>query len=163
LAHCFNMVMKSRLPKNAGEFLDLLITHLVIKKDLLYVFFWVIPQRLNFICRRFGTLFHLHRQIGVEFYTYLPIKMEQTDCSETSAYKTQTPGEFLHLPAYENWTQSVPKRRHIKFRHRGITQKKTYNIQNKAKVWNQDRLVFLDFVCLLTVVVRRGQFSIDGL
>jgi len=30
--------------------------------------------------------------------------------------------------------QSVPKRRHIKFRRRGITQKKAYNIQNKAKV-----------------------------
>jgi hypothetical protein len=33
---------------------------------LLYVFFWVIPRRLNFIRRRFGTLylFHLHRQEG---------------------------------------------------------------------------------------------------
>jgi hypothetical protein len=33
---------------------------------ILYVFFWVIPRRLNFICRRFGTLylFHLHRQEG---------------------------------------------------------------------------------------------------
>jgi len=30
--------------------------------------------------------------------------------------------------------QSVPKRRHIKFRHRGITKKKAYNIQNTAKV-----------------------------
>jgi hypothetical protein len=29
--------------------------------------------------------------------------------------------------------QSVPKRRHIKFRPRGIAQKKTYNIQNMAK------------------------------
>jgi len=28
--------------------------------------------------------------------------------------------------------------RHIKFRRRGITQKKTYNIQNTAKVWNQN-------------------------
>jgi len=28
--------------------------------------------------------------------------------------------------------------RHIKFRRRGITQKKTYNIQNKTKVWNQE-------------------------
>ena len=29
---------------------------------------WVIPRRLNFICRRFGTpcLFHLHRQLGVK-------------------------------------------------------------------------------------------------
>jgi len=33
--------------------------------------------------------------------------------------------------------QGVPKRRHIKFRRRGITQKKSHNIQNKAKVWNQ--------------------------
>ena len=34
----------------------------------MYVFFWVIPRRLNFICRRFGTLclFHIHRQVGVK-------------------------------------------------------------------------------------------------
>ena len=33
---------------------------------LLYAFFWVIPQRLKFICQRFGTLclFHFHRQVG---------------------------------------------------------------------------------------------------
>jgi hypothetical protein len=34
--------------------------------------------------------------------------------------------------------QIVSKRRRIQFRSRGITQKKTYNIQNKAKVWNQE-------------------------
>ena len=30
-----------------------------------YVSFWVVPRRLNYICRRFGTLylFHLHRQV----------------------------------------------------------------------------------------------------
>ena len=33
--------------------------------------------------------------------------------------------------------QSVPKRRDIKFRRRGITRKKAYNIQDTAKVWNQ--------------------------
>jgi len=40
--------------------------------NLLYSFFWVIPQHLNFICRRFGTLglFHHHRQCK-------PMKMEQ--------------------------------------------------------------------------------------
>jgi hypothetical protein len=34
---------------------------------MLYDFFWVIPRRLNFTCRRFGTLglFHLRRQVGV--------------------------------------------------------------------------------------------------
>jgi len=33
---------------------------------MLYGFFWVIPRRLKFIYRSFGTLclFHLHRQVG---------------------------------------------------------------------------------------------------
>ena len=37
------------------------------KIQLLYASFWVIPRRLNFVCRRFGTLclFHLHRQVVV--------------------------------------------------------------------------------------------------
>jgi len=35
-----------------------------------------------------NTLFHLHRQV------YLHMKMEQTECSETSAYKIQTPGNY---------------------------------------------------------------------
>jgi hypothetical protein len=39
-----------------------------------------------------------------------------------------------HLPAYEDGTDSVPICRHTKFRRRGITQKKTYNIYNTAKV-----------------------------
>jgi hypothetical protein len=53
-----------------------------------YAFFWVIPWRLNFICRPFGTLcpFHLHRQVGV--------KMERTECSEKLAYKIQTPRNY---------------------------------------------------------------------
>jgi len=34
--------------------------------------------------------------------------------------------------------QIVPKRRYIKFRRREITQKKEYNIQNTAKVSNQE-------------------------
>jgi hypothetical protein len=65
------------------------------------------PFRKSKSYLRFGTLclFHLHRQVGI-LHTYLSMKMGQ----------------------------SVPKRRHIKFRRRGITQKKTYNIQNTAKV-----------------------------
>jgi hypothetical protein len=38
---------------------------------------------------------------------------------------------FLKLPAYEDGTDSVPKHWHIKFRCRGITQKKAYN-ENKS-------------------------------
>ena len=49
------------------------------------------------------TLFHLHK--SCEFLFTSRMKMEQ----------------------------SVPKRRHIKFRHQGITQKKEYNVQNTAQ------------------------------
>ena len=55
---------------------------------ILYSFFWVITRRLNFMCRRFGTLFHFHR-----------------------------------LCAQEDGSDRVPKRRHFKFRRRGIAQK----------------------------------------
>jgi len=57
---------------------------------MLYAFFWVIPRRLEFIRRRFGTLclFHLHRQVD------LPTYEDGTECSDTSAYKLQTPGNY---------------------------------------------------------------------
>jgi hypothetical protein len=38
---------------------------------MMYDFFWIIPRR-----------------------TYLPMNMEQTECSETSVYKIQTPGNY---------------------------------------------------------------------
>jgi hypothetical protein len=41
---------------------------------------------------------------------------------------------IIYLLAYEDGTDSVPKRRHIKFRHQRIAQKKAYDIQNAAKV-----------------------------
>ena len=78
-----------------------------------------------------NTLFHLHRQVGEcrmnSTRTYLPMKMEQ----------------------------SVPKRRHIKFRRRGITQKKAYNIQEMAKVWNQElfHLILLFLITLILLLV----------
>jgi hypothetical protein len=55
---------------------------------MLYAFFWAIPWRLNFICQHFGTLcvFHLHGSVGM--------KLEQKECSETSAYKIHTPGNY---------------------------------------------------------------------
>jgi len=69
---------------------------------MLYAFFWVIPRRMNFIFRRFRTLclFHLHRRIGMKDVI------------------------TIRLWRWNRW--SVPKRRHIKFRRRGITQKKAY-------------------------------------
>ena len=54
----------------------------------LHAFFWVNPRRLKFICRRFGPLCLLH------LHTYPPMKMEQTEWSETSVYKIQMPGNY---------------------------------------------------------------------
>jgi len=76
-------------------------------KYLLYYLFRVVPRLLNFMCRRFGALFHLHRIL--------------------LAYTTHEEGTYI-----------VVKRRHIKFRRRGITRKQEYKIQNKAKVGNQE-------------------------
>ena len=46
-------------------------------------------------------MFHLHRQVDVSrmkvvhsTHIYLPTKMEQTQCSETSAYNIQTPDNY---------------------------------------------------------------------
>ena len=72
---------------------------------MFYVFLWVIPGRLNFICRRLGTLCSIF--IG----GYL------------SAYKDGRDRVFRNVGI---------------FRRRGITQKKAYNIQNTANVWNQE-------------------------
>jgi len=60
---------------------------------VLYAFFWVIPWGLHFICQHSKTLclFHLHRWTG---HTYLPMKMEQTECSGMSTYKIQTPRNY---------------------------------------------------------------------
>ena len=73
---------------------------------MLYAFFCVIPRLLNFVCQRFGTLCFFH----------------------------------LHRPVgtlLRRWNrQSVLKCCLTKFRRQGNTQKKAYNIQNTAKVWN---------------------------
>jgi hypothetical protein len=112
-----------------------IFTHLAPKHDslLLYAFFWVIPRCLNFICRRFGTLclFHLHRKVGVEFYTYPPVKMEETECSEMSAYKIQTPGNYpeksiQHSEHGERFKLSI-----MAYFHR--TQSQIKNIRKTAK------------------------------
>jgi hypothetical protein len=42
--------------------------------------------------------------------------------------------------------QNVPKRRHREFRRRGTTQKKEYNINNAAKVSNQENLDVLEMI-----------------
>jgi len=73
---------------------------------MLYAFFCVISPRLNFVCQRFGTLCFFQLHMRVDTRLW-------------------------------RWNrQCVPKCWHTKLRHQRITQKKAYNIQNTAKVWN---------------------------
>jgi len=77
--------------------------------------------------------------------SYLPAYGDGTECSETSAYKIQTPGNFSsqtfsHINTQHSEPQSffiptrlwrwnsVPKRRHIKFRRRGIIRAKPFPV-----------------------------------
>jgi len=74
-----------------------------------------------------NTLFHLHRWCKQDSLLKPPMK-----CSETSAQK------FPCLHHLWWWNRhSVPKRRHIKFRRRGVAQKKEYKIlfTPLGKVW----------------------------
>jgi len=64
----------------------------------LYYFFLVNARRLNFMCRRFGALSHFHRWCKQVLIP--PVKVEQ----------------------------DVLKRRHNKFRLRGFTQRKGYDV-----------------------------------
>ena len=42
-----------------------------------------------------NTMFHLHMQVDVSrIYSHLPAYEDGTECSETSAYKLQTPGNY---------------------------------------------------------------------
>ena len=42
---------------------------------------------------KFGSKYHFSSLVH-STHTYLPMKMEQTGCSETSAYKFQTPRNY---------------------------------------------------------------------
>ena len=100
---------------------------------IIYAFFWVITKRLNFIYRRFGTLclFHLRRQIGVEGLGLSNVgvlireKVWLEKIFDPNIFLYQYPNisqnYSFYIPTYLwRWNrQSVPKRRHTKFRRRG--------------------------------------------
>ena len=83
------------------------------KFGVLYSFFWEIPQRLNFMWRRFGTLCSIfidsvsrknNRYETVRVFirvNLVPVihrayttREDGTECSETSAHKIQVPGDL---------------------------------------------------------------------
>ena len=74
--------------------------------ELLYVFFWVIPRRLDFTCRRFGTLclFNLYRRIGVK-------ELDWTGVDKVCAFSvpncTQPRGKIRKIRAKFNFSPYV--------------------------------------------------------
>jgi len=58
--------------------------------------------------------------------------------------------------------QSVPKRRHIKFRGRGITRKQECNIENKTKVWNQEQFTCLHGVNFSKIWISLATIAADS-
>jgi hypothetical protein len=68
----------------------------------------------------------------------LPAYEEGTECSETSAYTIQTPGNYPEESTFPPMKkeQNVPKHRHIQFGRRGITQKKvTARLRRRNRVF----------------------------
>jgi hypothetical protein len=101
---------------------------------MLYSFFWVIPRRLNFMCRRFGTLYpifvggvnrknnrdeaaRVFKQVLLVILPTYTTYEDETECSETSAYKIQTPGNH-------------PKRRTQYSEHGDILKSRKYIINH---------------------------------
>jgi len=62
-----------------------------------------------------------------EYHKY---KTPTTTTTATSQYDTVTIAIILHTYPPMKMEQGVPKRRHIKFSRRGITQKKAYNLRS---------------------------------
>jgi hypothetical protein len=56
---------------------------------------------------------------------------------------------IIYLLAYEDGIDSVPKRRHIKFISRGITQKKTYNKTGVIPHLPHQSLPTYDCACII--------------
>ena len=136
---------------------------------MLYAFFWVIPRRLNFVCQRFGTLFPLH--------TYPSMKMEQTGCFETLAYKIQTPGNYpeesiqyylyiMMLISTKNVQRSLKWRRFMEgAQSRGLSTVASSNYFSKSVISHFDRGKFscnMNSFFFLTPHWQKNCGSLDG-
>ena len=90
---------------------------------MFYAFFWVIPRQLNFICRRFGILCSIFIG-GYEDGT--------AECSETSAYKIQTPRNYPEESIQRYFT-------HYFHQHNMIIKEK--NRKKKSLFWTNSRYI----------------------
>ena len=115
--HCFSSCQQDRV-----KFAMLVLLTVRKYEVMLYAFFWVIPWRLNFMFRRFGTFYPIF--IGRVF------EDGNDSVPKRRHIKFRRRG-ITQGKEYKRWNRHVPKRRHIKFRRQGITQEKEY------KRWNR--------------------------
>ena len=80
-----------------------------------------------------NTLFHLRRQVGAEC-TYLPTKMGQTEYSETSAHKIQTPGNYPEESIQQDLICPLPLRNSVNW---GL--KFVYTLRKSQVWWSNNR------------------------
>jgi len=78
----------------------------------------------------------MEQSVPSSFYTHLPAYEDGTECSEFILHAPTCPWRWNRVFRFHSTRtylpmkmgQSVPKRRHINFRRRVITQKKAYKI-----------------------------------
>jgi len=95
----------------------------------------------------YGNIFNIYNRNGLLYctdkYTFYDLGIWNDFANEKYAVVCFLLG---NSPANERW--------HIKYRSRGITQKKAYNIQNTAKVWSQGQ------ICCLTSLAKFAMTSL---
>ena len=93
LNHCATPPKRGHFRKYIRNTLEVL--NVVLEKDGAVLFILVILRRLNSICRRFGTLCSIFiggiRRKNTKTIPTNTAYEDETECSETSAYKIQTP------------------------------------------------------------------------
>jgi hypothetical protein len=132
------------------------IRNFVVLETLLYDFFWAIPRRLNFICRRFGTrcLFHLHRRIGVEWLCLRNVGVTLLSTGSGHFRAKHVPFKYSYISTpirLRRWNWQCSETSEYRISEVGYYHKKAYNIQNTAKVWNKE---FLRAAYLISCVVK---------
>jgi len=79
------------------------------------------PASEFYIPKFLNILFRLHRHVGMKYmkytsYTsYLPAYEDETECSETSAYKIHTPGNYPEESAQHSEHGESLKSRNARF------------------------------------------------
>ena len=113
-------------------FPEILPLRLTLKLHCLYFLLSLLRGRMTTAVKQTTTV-HL---CNYRKHSHPPSNWLRLFSSQTlSRMDTSTILKFSHYLSTCLWRwnrQSVPKRRHIKFRRRGITQKKTYNISETA-------------------------------